>query len=243
MLRLVVNIVIGLTLFSTANAQNMFLDISSDDFQVTTVFSDVDTFRIAIEIDSPYAAGQYINPDIVSVSYAVSGTLVAGTPSGFPSFALQRDMTGTEFYAQGSSLSFDIRPTAVLSDGVQAAELVGGALIFTFNGREIGNGRFHPALLELDMNGTGRIQNSNNVIVEVPLQEVDFGEEYITDLMFDPGNTTLLTGTPVAPPPVPVGGSGAVSLLGIGLLSLLAVLMRRRRGIQIDKHLPMRTSV
>jgi hypothetical protein len=230
MLRLVVNIVIGLTLFSTANAQTMFLDISSDDFQVTTVFSDVDTFRIAIEIDSPYAVGQYINPDIVSVSYAVSGTLVAGTPSGFPSFALQRDMTGAEFYAQGSSLSFDIRPTAVLSDGVQAAELVGSSLIFTFNGREIGNGRFHPALLELNMDGTGRIQNSNNIVVEVPLQEVNFGDEYITDLMFDPGNTSLITGTPPPPPP-PVSGGGAVSPLGMGLLSLLVVLVRRRRRI------------
>ena len=233
MLRLVVSIVIGLTLFSTANAQNMILSVSSNDFQVTPVFSDVDTFGINIEIDGPLATGQYINPDIVSVSYGVSGTLVAGTPSGFPAFALQRDMTGTEFYAQGSSLSFNIMPTAVLSDGVQAAELVGGTLIFTFNGREIGNGRFHPALLELNMDGTGRIQNSNNVVVEVPLQEVNFGDEYITDLIFDPGNTTLLTGTPVAPPPVPVGGSGPLSFSGLATLSLLLVVraMRRRRRV------------
>ena len=237
MLRLVVSIVIGLTLFSTANAQNMILSISSNDFQVTTVFSDVDTFGINIEIDGPLATGQYINPDIVSVSYGVSGTLVAGTPSGFPSFALQRDMTGTEFYAQGSSLSFDIMPTAVLSDGVQAAELVGGALIFTFNGREIGNGRFHPALLELNMDGTGRIQNSNNVIVEVPLQAVDFGDEYITDLMFDPGNTTLLAVPPVGLPPVIGGGSGAVSLLSMGLLSLLVLILHWRRRIQVDQRL------
>lgn len=230
MLRLVASIVIGLTLFSTANAQNMILSVSSNEFQVTPVFSAVDTFGINIEIDGPLAAGQYINPDIVSVSYGVSGTLVAGTPSGFPAFALQRDMTGTEFYAQGSSLSFDIMPTAVLSDGVQATELVGSSLIFTFNGREIGNGRFHPALLELNMDGTGRIQNSNNIVVEVPLQEVNFGDEYITDLMFDPGNTTLITGTPPPPPP-PVSGGGAVSPLGMGLLSIVMLLVRRRRRI------------
>ena len=79
----------------------------------------------------------------------------------------------------------------------------------------------------------GRIQNSNNIIVEVPLQEVNFGDEYITDLMFDPGNTTLLTGTLPAPPPVPVGGSGPLSVSGLAMLSLLlaARAMRRQRRV------------
>lgn len=214
----------------------MLILISSNDFQITNVFSDVDTFDIAIEIDTPLASGMYVNPDIVSVSYSVSGTVTPGTPSGFTNFALQRDITGAEFYAQGSSLSFEIAPGAVLSDGVQVDEFVGNGIVFTFNAREVGNGRFHPALLEIDSNGTGRIQNSDNIIVEVPLQQVNFGDEYITDLMFDPGNTTLIVETPVLPPPpdpVPFsGGSGAISWVDIGVLASLAFLafaIRKRR--------------
>jgi len=214
----------------------MLILISSNDFQITNVFSDVGTFDIAIEIDLPLASGNYVNPNIVAVSYSVSGTLVPGTPSGFPSFALQRDMTGDEFYAQGSSISFEIAAGAVLTDGVQVDELVGNGIVFTMNAREVGNGRFHPALLEIDMNGTGRIQNSDNIVVEVPLQQVNFGDEYITDLMFDPGNTTLIVETPVLPeppPPVPFSsGSGASSLLDIGVLlslALLALVVRKSR--------------
>jgi len=230
MLRVIMTLIIGLAMSSSVSAQTMMLSLSSDDYQVTNVFSDVDTFAINIEIDAPLAAGSYVNPDIVSVSYSVSGTLVAGTPSGFQSFALQRDISGTEFYAQGSSLGFEISQTAVLSDGVQVAELVGNGIVFTFNGREVGNGRFHPALLELDMNGTGRIQNSDNVIVEMPLQQVAFGEEYITDLMFDPGNTTLIAG-PVTNPPNPGGSSGASSpweIAALILAFLLAPALRSR---------------
>ena len=204
----------------------MLILISSSDFQITNVFSDVDTFDIAIEIDLPLASGTYVNPDIVGVSYSVSGSVTPGTPSGFTNFALQRDITGTEFYAQGSSISFEIAPGAVLSDGVQVDELVGNGIVFTMNAREVGNGRFHPALLEIDSNGTGRIQNSDNVVVEVPLQQVNFGDEYITDLMFDPGNTTLIVETPVLPtPPPPVqssSGGGASSFVDIGVLVSLA---------------------
>ena len=231
MLRLIIILTISFTVVSRANAQAMFLSVSSDDYQITNVFSDVDTFAIDIEISSTLTPGNYVNPDIVRVTYSVSGTLVPGTPSGFPSLALQRDITGAEFYAQGSSLSFEIAPNAVLEDGVQAVELVGNGIVLTFNGREIGNGRFHPALLELDINGSGRIQNSNNIIVESPLRQVDFGAEYITDLMFDPGNTTLIIGAPSDPNPKS-GGGGASSTLGTGvliLLSLFAAMIRYRR--------------
>lgn len=232
MLRYITLLVIGLGVASSANAQTMFLSVSSDDYLVTNVFSDVDTFDIDIEINSPLAPGVYINPDIINVTYSVTGVLEPGTPSGFPSFALLRDITGTEFYAQGSSLNFEIGPNAVLGDGVQAAELVGNGIVFTFNGKEIGNGRYHPALLELDIGGTGRIQNSDNIIVENPLQQVDFGVEYITDLVFDPANTTLITGTLPNPDPTPgSGGSGATSLLEIAalvLLSLFAAMIRKR---------------
>jgi len=212
-----------------ASAQSMYLSISSDDFQVMNVFSDVDTFRIDIEIDQPLAAGSYVNPDIVAVDYAVSGDLVAGTPSEFPSFALRRQMSGDEFYAQGSSLVFEIDQAAVLDDGVQVTELVGNSVVLTFNGREIGNGRFHPALLELDADGSGRLQNSNNIVSEDPFESVQFGDEYITDLMFDPGNTTVLSDT--APDPV-VESSGGGSVSGLSVLLLVgffgSALIRRK---------------
>lgn len=225
MLRFIPILIAGVVVGSPVNGQTMFLSVSSDDFQITNVFSDVDTFAIDIEINSPLAAGIYVNPDIVSVSYSVSGTLAPGTPSGFTSFALQRDMTGTEFYAQGSSLSFEIAGNAVLDDGIQAVELAGNGVVLTFNGREVGNGRFHPALLELNMNGTGRIQNSDNITVEVPLQQVDFGSEYITDLVFDAGNTTLLTGTLAKKK----SGGGATSLLDLWFLLALSAFVAAKR--------------
>ena len=222
MLRTILYLILSLTAFSSANAQNMLLSISSDDHQITNVFSNVSTFAFDIEINGPLAAGEYVNPEIVSVDYSVSGSLAAGTPSGFTTFALQRNITGTEFYAQGSSLSFEIGVGAALTDGVQIAELVGSDIVLTFNGREIGNGRYHPALLELNIDGTGRIQNSDNIIVENPLDQVGFGAEYITDLMFDAGNTTVITAMPVAPPPSS-GGGGATSWFAI--LSLLLIMM------------------
>ena len=209
-------------MFATgANAQSTTLAFTSDDFVVTPVFNEVADFSFEIVIDSPLAVGVYDNPEISTLTYAVSGSLM-NTPSGFPAFALVRTMTGTEFYGQGSSLQFEVSSNAVLSDGVQAAELVGAGIVFTFNGRENGNGRFHPALLELNADGTGQIQNSDNIISNVPFQQVDFGEEYITDLAFDPGNLTMLT--TFVPPPSGGGGSsggGALSPFGLPLVTLL----------------------
>jgi hypothetical protein len=152
------------------------------------------------------------------------------TPSGFPAFALERNISGDDFYAQGSSLSFEVRVDAVISDGIQLAELAGNGVRFTFNGKEIGNGRFHPALLELNDDGTGMIQNSDNIIVANPLQQVDFGEEYITDLAFDPGNLTLLTAVNTAPP-VRSSGGGVISPLELILLLLLPLAARRSRRL------------
>jgi hypothetical protein len=210
---------ITLSFSPVANSQTMNLSISDADFQVTTVFNQVGTFDIDIEFNSPLERGVYMNPDIVEVVYSVSGTLVDPTPSDFPAFALQRTITGADFYAQGSSISFEIAGNASLSDGVQLAELAGNGIVLTFNGREVGNGRYHPALLELNANGTGQIQNSNNVIVENPLEEVDFGDEYVTTLMFDPGNTTIITGR------VPKKNKGgAVSPWSIAALLLLLLI-------------------
>ncbi len=229
---------IGFVACALASAQTMTLSTSSSDYEVTNIFSDVDFFSITIEIDAPLAAGVYINPEIISVDYQVTGELEAGTPSEFPSFDLQRSMTGTEFYAQGSSLSFEISENAVLSDGVQAAELVGSETILTFNAREIDNGRFHPALFELNANGTGRIQNSNNVPEQDPLVEVAFGAEYITDLAFDAGNTTLVTEKIIAIESNSGGGGGggALSPFGTGMLIIITIYTsaRRRQGRRLS---------
>lgn len=224
-----IGLILGVTAFSAVDAQTMRLAFSSDDFVVTPVYNDVAQFTFDIEINTPLAPGIYVNPDITNVLYRVSGDLM-NTPSGFPAFALERDITGDEFYSQGSSLNFEIRADAILDDGVQLAELAGSGVAFTFNGKEIGNGRFHPALLELNADGTGMIRNSDNIIIEDPFQQVDFGEEYITDLEFDPGNLTLLmaVGTTPAPDPsiLPSGG-GAISPQELLLFLLLTLAARR----------------
>lgn len=182
-----------IALVPTSHAQTMLISTTNSDFQITNTFSDVSIFNIEIEVDAPLARGAYSNPDIIEVTYQVMGTLDAGTPSGFTAFDLQRTISGEEFYAQGSYLNFEISDTAVLTDGIQVVELAGNGIVFTFDGKEIDNGRFHPALFELNIDGSGRIQNSNNIPSETPFQQINFGDEYITDLMFDPGNTTLIT--------------------------------------------------
>lgn len=194
MIRKIALLIVALAAHPAVHAQDMTLSIDQDDFVVTNIFSDVDTFSIEIRFAVPVGRGSFVNPAITNVTYRVSGTLVPGTPSGFPAFALERIMTGDEFYAQGSSIDFEVASNAVLSDGIQVAELVGNGLVFTFNGKEIDNGRFHPTLFELNSDGTGMMQNSDNIIVLNPLEQVAFGSEYINTLAFDPGNTTLLTG-------------------------------------------------
>ena len=237
MLRFVLACLIGLTASVQTHAQTMTLTTSDVDYQLTSVHSDVDVFNVNVEINAPLAAGVYVDPEIINVTYQVMGVLTPGTPSGFPAFDLQRNISGTEFYAQGSSLSFEIAQSAVLSDGVQAAELVGNAVVLTFNAREIDTGRFHPPILQLDANGTGRIQNSNNEPTLDPVVEVLLGAEYITDLAFDPGNTTLIIETPVAPNPPPNNGGGGASapseIIALSLLGACAGLRRRRKQMDI----------
>lgn len=228
MIRSTLTLVIGFAVCTLANAQTMMLSTSSSDYEITNIFSDVDFFNIDIVINAPLAPGVYNNPEIISVDYQVTGDLEAGTPSEFPTFDLQRSITGAEFYAQGSSLSFEISESAVLSDGVQAAELVGDRPVLTFNAREVDSRRFHPALLELNANGTGRIQNSNNVPTQDPLVEVNFGAEYITDLLFDSGNTTLITGA-LTTTEGGGGGGGALSPLDILVLTVLGIYPATRR--------------
>ncbi|MEO0422634.1 MAG: hypothetical protein AAF184_09885 [Pseudomonadota bacterium] len=222
---------------AAAQQTTMFFT-SNNDYTLTNTFSEVSVFNIEIVIDAPLEAGTaYVDPPITSVTYQVQGELEDGTPSGFPAFDLQREITGEDFYAQGSSLSFEIDAAAVLDDGVQVSELVGEEVVFTFNGREMDTGRFHPALFELRADGTGRLQNSNNA----PAGEaIGFGEEYITDLMFDPGNTTLLSTVSEPIPPddddggsddddEDNGGGGAFGWLGLALLAGAARATRSRQ--------------
>ncbi len=213
---------LGLTI--TTLSQAFTISFSNSDFTVAPVFSSVILFSFSIEIDEPLQTGVYSNPNLQQVNYNAFGFLVPGTPSGFSSFNLIRNISGVDFYAQGSSLNFEISATADLTDGLQASELVDTGNIFTFNGREIDNGRYHPALVELNSDGTGRLQNSNNIHTLDPLIVADFGEEYITDLSFDPSSLTL--SSDIAAVPLPAA-------LPLFLSALLFVGITKRWAVRI----------
>lgn len=202
------------------------LTFEASDFATSPAFSHVQTFGFSIDIAAPLVAGAtYANPVLNSVIYNVYGTL-DNTPSGFNAFFLQRSIVGGDFYAQGSSLSFTISGLADLSDGLQLSELTAAAgPVFTFDGREFGTGRYHTALVQLYADGLGRIQNSNNMgginQGSGNVVNVDYGDEYITDLSFDPAALTLANPSLV---PVPA----AAWLFGSALIALGAV--KRRYG-------------
>ncbi|MEN7342687.1 MAG: hypothetical protein AAAFM81_07060 [Pseudomonadota bacterium] len=234
MIRKIAISVLLLSAAPIAIAQTTQLNINSGNLTTSPVFNDVTNFNFAFDIAVPLQSGVFNNPDISSIVYDVGGQLPTATPSGFDAFLLEREITGAEYYAQGSALQFEIRAGAELSDGVQIDELVGNDIVFTLNAREVNNGRFHPPILELRADGTGTIRNSNNVVSESPLQTVDFGQEYITDFVFDPASYTILTasGTPPpgtnAPPPV-VTGFGAAGSVGLASSLMLLLLAIRRR--------------
>ena len=171
-------------------------------------------------MEIPLEPGLFNNPQIINVDYRVFGNLVAGTPSGFSSFDLQRSLSGEEFYQQGSSLVFQIADSADFSDGIQGNELVDIGYLLTLNAREIDNRRFHPAILELYADGTGSIQNSNNIHTLDPLLEVNFGDEYITDLVFEPANLTMLRQVVIEEPESTSGG-GVIGTMATATLLFL----------------------
>ena len=196
----------------------------ASDFGLNPVFSNVRTFNFEIDIAARITPGAILdNPTLNGVRYRVFGQLAAGTPSGFPAFDLVRDIGGDEFYTQGSSLSLQIANDADLSDGLQASELVGSDPVFLFNGREVGTGRYHPAIVRLNADGTGSIRNSNNMGGVNPgngqVVDVEEGEEYTTELTFTPGSLTLIDAVSVPEP-------GATLAL---LLTGAMVVVRRRR--------------
>ena len=195
--RIIVPLLLALVSLGTCRAEQD-LEFSIDDFDgVNGVFNLVTFFEFDLEFNDPvFVAGEtYVDPPLNQVDYSVFGVLPEQTPSGFPSFNLIRSIGGQEFYDQGSSISFEIRSDANIDDGIQIADLVSGLIL---NCREVGTGRYHPPLVELLPDGTGRIQNSNNFCGINPFTmmkvDVDFGEEYIVDLTFDPTQLTIIDG-------------------------------------------------
>ncbi len=189
-------LVVGLFLATLGGQGEAFeLVFNNTDTIESPVFSQVMRFGFFIPVDAPIAEMNFENPQLNTIEYNVSGSLSDGTPSGFSSFRLERTIPSPNFYSQGSSLSFRIAPGANLHDGLQVADLAGPDPVFVFNAREVNTGRYHPPLVELNSDGTGRIQNSNNFGGINPATnrfvDVDFGEEYITDLSFNPANFTL----------------------------------------------------
>jgi hypothetical protein len=190
-----------------ASAWAEVIEYAANDITVNPTSSTLQTFQFSIELATTVQAGViYVNPALITVDYSVSGSLDE-TPSGFPAFALERTMDGEEFYAQGSSISFEVAVSADLSDGLQISELVGAGLVFLLDAREVNTGRYHPPLVQLNADGSGSIRNSNNFggINPASMEEVDvdYGEEFITELVFDPAALTL-----IAPPPKPIFEDG-----------------------------------
>lgn len=197
---------------------------NQSDFSLATVFSNVQTFSFSIELEGDLVAGtNYLNPTLDSVNYQVNGSL-AVTPSGFPAFNLVRNINGADFYAQGSSFEFEIKASADLTDGLQVVELVanGDGRLFRFNAREFEQfpPRYHPPLVELFDDGSGRIQNSNNQGKPTETNpdsgfpvDVDFGDEYITDLIFS--SATLTLAGPQVVVPIPAALPLFLSALGL----------------------------
>ena len=209
-------------------AQAFVISFEAADFGVNPTFSNVQNFSFSIDIAGPLTAGaSYINPVLNGVNYQVFGTL-GTTPSGFPGFNLVRAIGGAEFYSQGSSLTFGVSAFADLSDGLQVSELVGVDPVFLFDGREVGTGRYHPALFQLNADGTGSIRNSNNMGGINPgsgqVVNVGFGDEYITELSFNANELTL---APAQTTAIPEPSTG-LPLLALGFLGL-GVMARRWR--------------
>lgn len=215
--------------FVSANvAQADFtIRFSDANFGVTPVFNDVVDFEFDIVMSGDVTAGMtYTQADVVGVDYTIFGLLPDPTPSGVPNFFLDRSLTGQQFRGQGGTMFFEISAGADLSDGLQFDELtgLGGPLnnTFSFDAREVNTGAYQPPIVSLDANGMGIVQNSDNFGGINPktgmMVDVDYGEEYITNVTFDPATFSLVA------VPVPEPGSAAVIALAFA-----GIVARRRR--------------
>ncbi len=210
-----------------AQGQGATIAFDESAFAFTPVFNELSITEFSIELTGPIVAGLSAdNPLLNGVEYQIFGTLNSPTPSNFPAFDLRRSIGGAEFYEQGSSLSFTVSSTADLSDGLQVSELTSSdpsAPVFVFNAREVDTARYHPTLLEIFADGTAVIQNSNNTggvnAFTNDVVDVDFGEEYIVNLTFDPEALTLVAADAIPEP-------ASLAMVGLGGLALLT---RQRR--------------
>lgn len=199
---------IGLTQALAPDARAFTIEISNPAFtSQTNTFSNVTSFQIAIEVAVPLAPGAYANPALGDIEFLVSGGLDPTTPArmanpGFTAFAVDdiSTLSGQDFYDLGNSLAFEIDAGANLGDGLQVSELVGSGLVFEFDGRELGTGRYHPPILQLFADGTGLLRNASNTGGINPFTGVEVnaiaGDEYISELTFDPGSMTLVVPEP-----------------------------------------------
>ena len=206
---------------------------------VTPEFSRVFNFNFELDFEGPLRGGKfYSNEQLEEVRYIVSGGLntLPPTPSGFPGFALNRFENGegpisaAEWESQRSHLGFALARDIQLHDGVQLSELEPFGKdnrIFEMNAREHGRldrARYHPPQLILYADGTGLLWNANNkskdtgtVNPATGLEvDVDFGEEYITRIRFDPTAITVID----VPDSLPIPEPGTALVLGLGLVGL-----------------------
>ena len=206
------------------------VEVSSGQFtSQTNVYSSVTSFSISIEVLGPLVSGVFVNPELGDIEFLIRGTLDPTTPARmanplFTGFAVDdlATLSGQDFYDLGNSLSFEVASGADLTNGLQVSDLVGSGLVFEFDGRELGTGRYHPPILQLFSDGTGSLRNSNNTGGINPFTGVEvnamIGDEYIAELTFNPPAMTLVTPEP-----------GTALLLGLGLTALGAG-RRRTRG-------------
>ncbi|MEM8547715.1 MAG: hypothetical protein AAGF46_06085, partial [Pseudomonadota bacterium] len=210
---------------ASAQTTTVTMSLQDSDFTIAPVFNDVRTFSFTVELNETVRTGLFDNPEIINITYRVQGTLTNATPSGAPAFDLQRSISGADFYAQGSSLAFNVVDTAILEDGIQVSELDAMGVVFRLDAFESDTGRFHPPVLELNLDGTGRIQNSNNLVSVMPPSQVAAGDEYVTDLSFIPAELTVLAQTAAVIPPENDTEVSALGFTGGGAFGLVFVAM------------------